>query len=68
MSLSAEDWFQVFAHIRRRVQDCGLADIDNSITGDFRGSDSPQRDFRHYLTTLVGALTERSRAGYEENP
>jgi hypothetical protein len=66
MSLSTEDWFQVFAHIRRRVQECGLADIDNSITAGFRGSETPQRDFRNYLSTLVGALTERSRSGYEK--
>lgn len=67
MSLSTEDWFQVFSHIRRRVRECGLADIDNSITADFRGSETPQRDFRHYLSTLVGALTERSRSGYEKS-
>jgi hypothetical protein len=67
MSLSTEDWFQVFSHIRRRVRECGLADIDNRITADFRGSESPQRDFHRYLSTLVGALTERSRSGYEKS-
>jgi hypothetical protein len=58
---------QVFSHIRRRVRECGLADMDNSITADFRGSETPQRDFRHYLSTLMGALTERSRSGYEKS-
>lgn len=66
MALSQEDWSDLLAHIRRRVRDVGLADLDTRLTLDFRTTDSSRADFLRYFSSLLGAASERSYSGYQK--
>lgn len=62
--MADDDWEEIFHHMRRRVREVGLADLDDRLTVDFEGTGDARRDFLSYLSRLTGAVSERSYSGY----
>lgn len=65
MAISDDDWAEVLMHMRIRVREAGLADLDERVTLDLRTTQSPSADFRRYLDSIISALGERSYLTYQ---
>lgn len=62
--MGPDEWADVLNHLRKRVREVGLADLDDLIASDFRMSPIPSSDVLRYLDILISALNERSQLGY----
>lgn len=60
MELTNKDWGDILDHMRLRVREAGLTDLDDRIFIDFLITNDSRRDFSRYLSALINALTQIS--------
>ena len=67
MTLPDEDWNDLFEHMRTRVREVGLSEIDQRIARDFRGTERRSKDFLLYLDQFLQAISESSASTYRRS-
>lgn len=64
MAISESDWIEVLGHLRMRMQEAGLHDVDDLVMRDLQATQYATPDVHRYLERTIRVMTERSQFGY----